>query len=145
MRKLRLQDVPQATRHLSRRAEVQSLAADSRTGGPKRCPSASISSACISVSLSLPVSILAIGMFICPSSRSLQSMLFYLHFLFSFSVPQFRFHNLFFFKCLCHAKIFLSLDSVSLCLCPLVSVCLNLPPASVSPTWLVPASGPGGH
>lgn len=84
----------------------------------------------------------------CSSARhhvNFKSMLFYLHFLFSFSVPQFRFHNLFFFKCLCHAKIFLSLDSVSLCLCPLVSVCLNLPPASVSPTWLVPASGPGGH
>lgn len=84
----------------------------------------------------------------CSSARhhvNFKSMLFYLHFLFSFSVPQFRFHNLFFFKCLCHAKIFLSLDSVSLCLCPLVSVCLNLPPASVSPTWLVRASGPGGH
>lgn len=57
---------------------------------------------------------------------NLKSMLFCLHFLLSFSVPQFLFHNLF-FKCLCHAKIFFGLDSVSLCLCPLVSVCLSLP------------------
>lgn len=35
----------------------------------------------------------------CSSARhhvNFKSMLFYLHFLFSFSVPQFRFHNLFF-------------------------------------------------
>lgn len=149
MSKLRLKDATQFTQHLSRRAEIQTLAAYSETSGSKHYSSGNISSVCISVSFSLPLSISY--QHLSPSAYSsshhhfnLKSTLFCLRFLPSLSVPQFLFHNLFLIY-LHHAKMFFGLIqshcvSAPWCLCN--SVC---PSASVSPTWLTPAPGPGGH